>query len=581
MRFLGSIRMAVPLLVIIAGVLGWGTLYEARFGTASVQRDVYRSWWFEGILGFLALNLAVAALQRYPWKRHHLPFVLAHIGIILILVGGILGGLFGVEGQMIIPEGQAQKTLRLLDNVIVVRNPKSGAERVIPTRFETRAWVQEPVFSVPIALEDQPFTLAVDKYYPDAVSSEQITNDGDTENPAVEVMLEQAPVHENVWLFARDPARFGVGWGQGHVLFLEPATSQELQALLATPAADASERGTVSITLPGENTQAVDLSVPERLGEPIPIAQTPYTVTFKDYFADFTITDQGISNRSDEPNNPAVAFVLTGPEGSDAHLLFAFHPDFPSMHAREHLIPVQVSYQHPAGSRLPPNAFAVLLRRKGDLIALLTDEAGARQVIDPLEIGKAYAHEGLEASVTVTQAFERARLAQEIKNRSQEVRAEMLHVALRDDKDHSAQAWIGADQPVELSLGPHMLQVEYRRATREMPVTIKLIDFRKTDYPGIQMAAEFESYVQLSDMERGTILMRNISMNKPLKYRGYSFFQSSFIDGPVQTTVLSVRSDPGTPLVYAGFIIVIAGVVAMFILRARSTGSVQKKRASR
>jgi cytochrome c biogenesis protein ResB len=53
-------------------------------------------------------------------------------------------------------------------------------------------------------------------------------------------------------------------------------------------------------------------------------------------------------------------------------------------------------------------------------------------------------------------------------------------------------------------------------------------------------------------------------MNKPLRYRGYSFYQSSFIPGPVETTVLSVRSDPGTPLVYAGYLIVIGGVVAMF-----------------
>ena len=44
-------------------------------------------------------NLAIAALQRYPWKKHHAPFVLAHLGIILILLGGILGGLFGAIGS--------------------------------------------------------------------------------------------------------------------------------------------------------------------------------------------------------------------------------------------------------------------------------------------------------------------------------------------------------------------------------------------------------------------------------------------------------------------------------------------------
>jgi hypothetical protein len=80
-KLLGSLTIAVPLLVAIAVVLAWGTIYETRFGTAAVQRFIYRAWWFQGLLAFLAVNLALAALERYPWKRRHLPFVLAHLGI--------------------------------------------------------------------------------------------------------------------------------------------------------------------------------------------------------------------------------------------------------------------------------------------------------------------------------------------------------------------------------------------------------------------------------------------------------------------------------------------------------------------
>lgn len=59
-------------------------------------------------------------------------------------------------------------------------------------------------------------------------------------------------------------------------------------------------------------------------------------------------------------------------------------------------------------------------------------------------------------------------------------------------------------------------------------------------------------------------------MNNPLKYRGYSFFQSAYLEGPPEATVLAVRKDPGTPLVYLGCLIVIAGVVSMFIFRRGS-----------
>ena len=45
-ELLGSVKIAVPLLIAIAAVLGWGTIYEARVGTAAVQRFVYHAWWF-------------------------------------------------------------------------------------------------------------------------------------------------------------------------------------------------------------------------------------------------------------------------------------------------------------------------------------------------------------------------------------------------------------------------------------------------------------------------------------------------------------------------------------------------------
>src|SRR3989338_7049222 len=132
LKMLGSLTLAAPLLVVIAGVLAWGTIYETRFGTAAVQRFVYQAWWFQALLGFLAVNLAVAALARFPWNRRQLPFLLAHLGIILILVGGIIGGRFGIEGQMIIPEGQDSHVLELPIKQLVVHQPNPGTHASRP-----------------------------------------------------------------------------------------------------------------------------------------------------------------------------------------------------------------------------------------------------------------------------------------------------------------------------------------------------------------------------------------------------------------------------------------------------------------
>lgn len=565
LRFLGSLTTAVILLIVIAGVLAWGTIYEVRFGTAAVQRFVYQSFWFQILLGVLALNLAISALRRLPWRLHHVSFLLAHLGIILILLGGIIGGRFGIEGQMIIPEAQAERLLQLPQNVLVVSTPNPGVPQIIPTRFESQAWVHEPHELFPIRFEHRSIDLVVDRYYPDAEVKEHVGGGGKEENPAIHVYLSHEGHEEEVWLLARDPERFGMRWADIHLLFLEPDTQTQLAGLLGLTPTVSENRGVVVIEWPQQNIRR-EIPVPDVLGEPIAITGTPYVVTFKDYFADFSITEEGPVSQSNQPNNPAVAFALSGPEGVDAHLLFALHPDFPALHGREHKIHAHVSYSHPASTGvLPPNTIAIVRHSSGALSCVLTDEGSERHLVS-CAVGGHYRHPWLGYSFSIVEAQNQAKIAVEVTNRTNTVRREMLHVMAQEGTS-TAETWLGLNNRVELSLPEGIVTLEYRPAQRELPMAIKLLDFRKIDYPGMQMAAGFESDVELTDPQRGLMLMRKISMNNPLRYRGFSFFQSSYIPGPTETTVLSVRNDPGTPLVYAGFIIVILGVVAMFLRR--------------
>ena len=56
-------------------------------------------------------------------------------------------------------------------------------------------------------------------------------------------------------------------------------------------------------------------------------------------------------------------------------------------------------------------------------------------------------------------------------------------------------------------------------------------------------------------------------MNHPLHYRGYIFFQSSFVEGRPMMSIFSVARAPGLPLVYLGTTLMGIGIIWMFYVK--------------
>ena len=62
------------------------------------------------------------------------------------------------------------------------------------------------------------------------------------------------------------------------------------------------------------------------------------------------------------------------------------------------------------------------------------------------------------------------------------------------------------------------------------------------------------------------MLKKTIEVNVPLLYNGFAFYQSGHNPGDPTWTSLQVVRDPGVPLVYAGFALMIIGLVVIFII---------------
>jgi hypothetical protein len=82
---------------------------------------------------------------------------------------------------------------------------------------------------------------------------------------------------------------------------------------------------------------------------------------------------------------------------------------------------------------------------------------------------------------------------------------------------------------------------------------------------------QFRSRVKIEDQSRNVAFTRDIKVNTPLEYRGYSFYQSRYDADGLAWTGLDVVYDPGVKIVFLGFILLNLGIIAIFYPKLRSS----------
>ena len=120
--------------------------------------------------------------------------------------------------------------------------------------------------------------------------------------------------------------------------------------------------------------------------------------------------------------------------------------------------------------------------------------------------------------------------------------------------------------PQTISLNGKELTIALRRERTHLPFSLKLNDFKKVLHPGTEIAKSYSSDVILIDGDISRPVL--IQMNEPLRYMNYTFYQSSFNEGPdVDTTILSVVKNYGRLFPYISSLTISLGILIHIILR--------------
>jgi len=105
-----------------------------------------------------------------------------------------------------------------------------------------------------------------------------------------------------------------------------------------------------------------------------------------------------------------------------------------------------------------------------------------------------------------------------------------------------------------------------RRNRAYLPFYIHLNDFKKVMHPGTNIAKSYSSNVSLVENNISRDVL--IKMNEPLRYKGYTFYQASFIEGQINdTSVLAVVENYGRLFPYISSIIMCLGLLIHMMLK--------------
>jgi len=122
-------------------------------------------------------------------------------------------------------------------------------------------------------------------------------------------------------------------------------------------------------------------------------------------------------------------------------------------------------------------------------------------------------------------------------------------------------------------------------AQHDLPFSVKLDDFVLETYPGTMRPSGFRSVVQVTDLDTGRTFPAQIWMNHPLTHRGFTLFQSSYQQAEGrEATILSVSKDPGEPIAFAGYVLVVLGMIIVLFTRigqVRERAALERKAAAR
>jgi hypothetical protein len=616
-EFFASLKLAVVLLAVIIVAAIAGTLYESSFDAKVARAYVYGAPWFNLWLVLLGANLACSALSRWPWRKHHLAFLITHLGIITLLIGSLIGRIWGIEGTITLFKGEPPTNRLLVDERQLRVHDVDGIVKGYPAEFLHHP--PTPQQPRDLGLLASGAHLRIIDYAPtiEAKLNPKPLNDGGA--PALHFTIATAMMNQHLdnWLLADDPQNGNFSMGLANIELkrgtaadldrgdspnrpsstITSKTQEEVdieESIFAFSKAPEEQigrvrkggstgakvrleqpqngnKGRVLVSL-GEKEASFDVA--ENLARDVAIAGTPFTLKIDDYWADFRIENGKPNSLSDQPNNPAVLVTIRGkgvpvsepqtnPHGSNKDLTTTGGP--PSM---------------PAPGEGTPNHLTLFIAEDGtisyELVSRKNGSSSGKIELDkPLPTGWA------DWQLTIDKKMPHAASSMDFSPANSETAPastdlpDGVRVRIQQNGE-TFERWAPAGWQIAIPTSPSPTMVAYGWKTVSLPIGLELLNFEVKRNEGSDSPAGFKSTLQIVTAD-GETATGSCWMNHPFSYPGnwwrtwtgltYKISQASWNPENLGQSTVQILRDPGWLLKWIGSLLVVIGVFMMFYLQ--------------
>lgn len=596
-KFFASLKLAVVLLAVLIIASIAGTIWESSFDAKVARAYIYGAPWFNLWLLLLAANLIVSALSRWPWKKHHVAFLITHLGIITLLLGSMIGRLWGTEGTITLFKGEPPTNRLLVDQHQLRVRDTDGIVKGYPAEFinhpptAQRPWdlgklasgahlslvdystavegklnpkplesggVPGVHFSIATAMMGQrleSWLLADDGEHASfnmglaTIDLKRGTAPVDTANaPAPSTAADEVDIEESIFAFTKAPDQ--------QVAKVARGGNTGAKVILAQP--ENGNKGAITITI-GDKNWTHDVA--SHLAQNTPLEGSPFTFRIEGYWPDFRIDNGKPASVSDQPNNPAVVVTLRGHAVPTAPA--------PDAHAGAD------AETAPAGSQ---NHLTLFIADDGSVTYDLSSRkaghsTGKLELNAPLPTG--WADWQLIADQTMLHAEHWMDFNPVTAPAPGANLADGVKVRVQQDAS-TIEQWLPAGWQIALPTSPTPIQVAYGWKQEQLPIALELLEFEVQRNEGSDSPAGFKSTVRVTDRDGGSATGQ-CWMNNPFSYPGvwwrtwtgltYKMSQASWNPENLGQSTIQILRDPGWLLKWIGSLLICSGIFMLFYLK--------------